>query len=331
MDNKIQVSVIIVNWNGKHLLEECLNALSKQTLKNFETILVDNGSIDNSVQFVRQSYPWVRIVVLPENKGYCYANNLGYAASKGAFVALLNNDTVVEPDWLYCLLNQIISDERIGICASQIVRYDNQNILDTAGDGYDICGVGFRRGHGENRDLFTQCEDVFGACAAAAIYRKSMVDDIGFFDDSFFAIGEDIDLSFRAKISGYRCLYVPEAIVKHKISETIGIGSDFQLYQSRRNVEYVYIKNMPLALIFLTFPIHLLYNLVTFAQALILGKIRVYIKSKYDFLNNINNILAKRKRIQKKRKISLKYLLSTFSKDYIYRRSIRAIIKSISQ
>ncbi len=331
MDNKIQVSVIIVNWNGKHLLEECLNALSKQTLKNFETILVDNGSIDNSVQFVRQNYPWVRIVVLPENKGYCYANNLGYTASKSAFVALLNNDTVVEPDWLYCLLNQIISDERIGICASQIVRYDNQNILDTAGDGYDICGVGFRRGHGENRDLFTQCEDVFGACAAAAIYRKSMVDDIGFFDESFFAVGEDIDLSFRGKLAGYKCMYVPDAVVHHRVSETIHAGSDFQIYQARRNAEYVYFKNMPWLLILLTFPMHFLYNLLTFTHSVIEGRPNIFLKAKKDFCVNLINIIKKRRTIQKKRKISLLDLFSSFSKNYIYRRSIRAIIKSISQ
>lgn len=318
---EIEVSVIIVNWDGRHHLEECLNALAGQTFRGFETILIDNGSQDGSVSWVRQYFPWVRVIVLPENTGFCYANNLGYALSKGRFIALLNNDTKVEPDWLFSLYNQIKKDERIGICASRIVCYDNPNILDAAGDGYDFSGVGFRRGHGENTNLFRHCEVVFGACAAAAIYRKSMLKEIGFFDENFFAIGEDIDLCFRAKIAGYQCVYVPKAVVYHKISQTIGVESDFQIYQSRRNVEYVYLKNMPLPLILLTLPMHMLYNLLTFFQALTEGRPLVFLKAKWNFLINFKKVCKKRKEIQAQRKVSLKELLSSFSKNYLIKRS----------
>jgi GT2 family glycosyltransferase len=317
---EIEVSVIIVNWNGRHHLEECLDSLGGQTFKHFETILVDNGSRDGSVSWVREKFPWVRVLALPENTGFCYANNLGYEISRGRFVVLLNNDTRVEPDWLFCLYERMKNDDRIGLCASRIVGYDNGHVLDAAGDGYDFCGVGFRRGHGENADLFEHCQEVFGACAAAGMYRKSVLEDIGFLDEGFFAVGEDIDLSFRARMAGYRCIYVSDAVVRHKISETIGVGSDFQIYQSRRNVEYVYFKNMPLMLIFLTLPMHLLYNLLTFAQALAEGRPRVFLKAKADFLMNFGDIYRKRRAIQVRRNVSLKELVSSFSKNYLLKR-----------
>jgi GT2 family glycosyltransferase len=324
---EIQVSVIIVNWNGRRHLVECLHSLGRQTFRHFETIVVDNGSKDDSVSWVRKAFPSAKVVALPENTGFCYANNLGYAISQGRFIALLNNDTKVRPDWLFCFYNQMRNDERIGICASCIVRYDDPNMLDAAGDGYDFAGVGFRRGHGEWADRYKQNGDVFGACAAAAMYRKSMLEKIGFFDEDFFAVGEDIDLSFRAKMAGYRCVYVPDAIVHHKVSATVGVGSDFQIYQARRNVEYVYFKNMPFVLILLSFPMHLLYNLLTFAHALRQGRVPVFLKAKGDFLINFLKVCKKRKAIQVRRKISLSELLSSFSNEYLFKRCKSALGK----
>jgi len=320
LKSEIQVSVVIVNWNGRHHLAECLGALGEQTFKHFETILIDNGSEDGSVLWIRQCFPYVRVVSLSENTGFCYANNLGYAMSEGAFIALLNNDTRVGRDWLLYLYDEMQKDERIGICVSRIVRYDNPNILDAAGDGYDFSGVGFRRGHGEPSGHYERGEEVFGACAAAAFYRKRMLEDIGFFDEDFFAIGEDIDLSFRAKIAGYRCVYVPKAVVQHKISATVGVVSDFQIYQSRRNVEYVYFKNMPFVLLLVTLPMHLLYNLLAFFQALGQGKLAVFLKAKRDFLMHCKEICKKRRGVQLQRKISLNTLLSSFSGNYLFKR-----------
>lgn len=321
MRAEIKISVIVVNWNGRHYLEECLRSLEDQTFKRFETILVDNGSCDGSVAFVKEVFPWVSAVSLSENSGFCHANNLGYAASKGEYIALLNNDTRVDPNWLYYLTRKIEEKEAIGICTSRILIFDNPDFLDAAGDGYDFSGVGFRRGHGALANSFAHCEEVFGACAAAALYRRSMLEEIGFFDDAFFAIGEDIDISFRAKLTGYKCVYVPEAVVYHKVSGTIRAGSDFQIYQARRNVEYVYFKNMPLALIILSFPFHLLYNLLTFMHALKMGKLALFFKAKRDFLIRLKDVLRKRRNIQKHRKISLRDLFLSFSWTYLVRRS----------
>jgi len=316
------ISVIIVNWNGIQHLEECLLSLSKQTTKDFEIILVDNGSTDGSANFVEKRFPYVKIVRLAKNEGFCGGNKIGLEHATGEFVALLNNDTKVDPRWLEELLQEMQSDPNIGICSSCMVNYFKPEYLDTAGDGYDICGVGFKIGNRMRVSEFQHKRDTFGACAGAVMYRRSMIKKIGFFDDDFFAVGEDIDLSFRARLSGYRCVYVPTAIVRHKVNQTVGAGSNFLLYQSRRNIEYTYFKNMPLPLLILTLPLHLLYNLLTFIQALTERRIGIYLKAKRDFLNNFRDVLKKRNEIQKQREISLKSLLDFFSKDYLLKKYI---------
>ena len=311
------ISVIIVNWNGKHHLEECLSSLTKQTIKNFEIILIDNGSIDESVAFVNRKFPNVKIVELKKNEGFCRANNIGLKHAGGEFIALLNNDTRVEANWLEELRREMERDPKIGICASCIVNYYNPKLIDTAGDGYDICGVGFKIANRQPVSRYQEKREVFGACAGAVLYRRSMIDKIGFFDEDFFAVGEDIDLSFRARLSGYRCVYAPTAIVYHKVGQTIGSNSNLLLYHSRRNIEYTYFKNMPWALLLLSFPLHLLYNFLTLLQAVTQGQIQVFLKAKRDFLINFRKTLKKRKKIQENRKITLKSLLASFSKNYL--------------
>ena len=313
----IKVSVIIVNWNGKQHLEECLDSLSKQTFKDFETILVDNGSVDGSAEFVETNFPAVKIVRLDKNEGFCRGNNIGLQHASGTFIALLNNDTLVDMYWLEELYRAMTKHSHVGICASCIVNYYLRDVLDTAGDGFDLCGVGYKIGEGMPVTEFQKERYVFGACAGAVLYRRSMIDDIGFFDERFFALGEDLDLSFRARLAGYKCLYVPGAIVYHKIGRTVGQNSDFLLYHSRRNVEYTYFKNMPFPLIIATLPLHIIYNLLTFYQALLQKRIAVFIKAKKDFIKNFKKIYKLRKKIQEKRKISLKKLFFSFSKDYL--------------
>ena len=313
----IKVSVIIVNWNGKQHLEECLDSLSKQTFKDFETILVDNGSVDGSAEFVETNFPAVKIVRLDKNEGFCRGNNIGLQHASGTFIALLNNDTLVDMYWLEELYRAMTKHSHVGICASCIVNYYLRDVLDTAGDGFDLCGVGYKIGEGMPVTEFQKERYVFGACAGAVLYRRSMIDDIGFFDERFFALGEDLDLSFRARLAGYKCLYVPGAIVYHKIGRTVGQNSDFLLYHSRRNVEYTYFKNMPFPLIIATLPLHIIYNLLTFYQALLQKRIAVFIKAKKDFIKNFKKIYKLRKKIQEKRKISLKKLFFSFYKDYL--------------
>ncbi len=317
LHKNIKVSVIIVNWNGKQHLEECLDSLSKQTFKAFESILVDNGSSDGSVEFIEKNFPAVKIVKLDKNEGFCRGNNIGLQHARGEYIALLNNDTLLDIHWLEELLRAMTEHSHVDICASCIVNYFFRDILDAAGDGFDLCGSGYKIGEGMPVSKFQKERYVFGACAGAALYKRSMIDEIGFFDERFFAVGEDLDLSFRALMAGYKCLYVPGAIVYHKVNRTVGRNSDFLLYHSRRNVEYTFFKNMPFPLIIVTLPLHIIYNLLTFSQAFFEKRTRIFLKAKKDFIKNFKKIYKLRKKIQEKRKISLKELLFSFSNHYL--------------
>ncbi len=303
-----QVSVIVLNWNGKRLLEECFDALCKQSFNDFETILVDNGSKDGSVEFIKKKFPKIKILALPKNVGFARGNNEGIKIAKGEYIALLNNDTKVSPDWLKELYQGITSDARIGFCASKMIFYSNRGKIDTAGDSYSRCGAPFKRGCREGADKYNVMEKVFGACAGAAIYRKSMLDDIGLLDEDFFLGFEDSDLSFRAQLAGYECLYIPKAVVFHKVSATIGKTSKSQVYYGQRNLEYVYFKNMTAGLMRKYFFSHLVYNLVAFVYFTIKGRGWDFCKAKLFFLVNFGKIMKKRIIVQKSRRVKDQYL-----------------------
>jgi len=311
------ISVIILNWNGKRHLKECLGSLGNQTYTDFETIFVDNGSSDGSVEYVRGNFPDVRILALSKNTGFSKGNNEGIKIAKGEYIILLNNDTKVDKYWLEELYKSVCRHSEISFFASKIVFYDWPNRIDSAGDGYAICGAPFKIGHCENISKYSQENIVFGACAGASLYRKEMLKDIGLLDDDFFAIYEDGDLNFRAQLKGYKCLFVPSAIVYHKGSSSIGKLSDFYVYYGQRNVEYVYIKNMPLLLILKGAYIHFFYNLLAFCYFLIKRKGIKFIQAKIDVLKDLPNLLKKRLVIQKNRKVSHYYLLTLFEKKWL--------------
>jgi len=308
-----KINVIVLNFNGKDFLKDCLTSLRKQTYKDFEVILVDNGSTDRSVEYVKNNFPEVRILALRKNTGFCKGNNEGIRISQSEYVVLLNNDTKADRFWLEELYNTISKNPSIGFCASKVICF-NQEKIDSAGDGYSLCGASFKRGHFEHRNNYNKEEEVFGASASSAIYRRSMLDDIGLLDEDFFMGFEDGDLSFRAQLGGYKCLYVPKAIVLHRVSATIGKLSSRQVYYGQRNIEYVYIKNMPTPLIFRYFFSHLIYNMGAFFFFLLKGKGLHFIKAKLSVLRNLNKLLKKRKIIQKTRKVDNAYLQKIMEK-----------------
>src|SRR5262245_46463444 len=205
------VSVIVVNWNGERFLQDCLGALSGQTYANYEIILVDNGSSDNSVCFTRKNFPEVKVVVLRENTGFTGGNAEGLEVAGGDFVALVNNDARPEKTWLENLVHRMVTARPIGICASKLI-VENPRILNSAGDGLTTAGVGFNRGLGQNATQFDASEPVFGACGAAVLYRRRMLEEIGFWDEDFFLYDEDTDLNFRAHLAGWKCIYVLSSV-----------------------------------------------------------------------------------------------------------------------
>lgn len=313
-----KVDVIIVNWNGKEFLKKCLGALSKQKFRDFSVTVVDNDSDDGSRDYVRHHHDDVKLLELDDNYGFAYPNNAGIKNSTGKYVVLLNNDTIPDTGWLGELVKVMEEEKKWGFCASKVILSQHGNQIDTAGDFYSIAGCAGKYGHLDRADkeAYLKYREVFGASAGAAIYRRSMLEDIGFFDEDFFIVQEDVDLSFRARLNGYSCCYVPRAEVLHYSHGSIGNESSKYVYYSHRNMEFVYFKNTPLPLIFLSLPFHLADSLFSFIYYLGKGKWRDFLRGKFDAMLSMRKIMKKRRRIQQKRRISVMDLFRLFRKDW---------------
>ena len=325
MDN---ISIIIVNWNGRKFLSECLDGLTQQVYYPLSVTLVDNGSDDGSIDFVVHNYPDVKTIALPKNLGFSAANNIALKAVHTEYVALLNNDAVPDPLWLKNLVEALERDSGAGFAASKLLFYDKRETIDRAGDAYTRAGVGCLRGRGTPAKGYDKQEWIFGACAGAALYRTRMLHDIGLFDEDFFLLYEDVDLSFRAQLKGYKCLYVPEAVVYHKASSSIVYDSPISVYYSHRNLEWVYIKNMPAALILKTIFPHIIYDIAAFFYFGANGRIKEYTKAKWDALKGLKRALEKRRHIQDSRKVDDDYVWGLLEKELFLPRLTRRLRKN---
>lgn len=300
-----QISVIIVNWNGLALLDECLGSLKGQTFRDFEIILVDNGSTDGSAEWVRRHHPGVKLLELESNLGFSAGNNQGLKIARGKFIALLNNDTKADPGWLEALHHCIQSDDRIAACDSKILYYDRPGLVWSLGGSYTVAGSVFARHHREpDEKADKNPADVFIAVACAALYRKKVIDGIGFFDEDFFNGYEDVDWSFRARLSGFRIVNEPKAVVWHKVSSTQVHNSPEFVYHGQRNVSAVFIKNMPGLLLFKYWPLHLAYGLGSFLYFARAGRLKAFLRAKRDFLEMLPELTRKRKKVQARRALN---------------------------
>lgn len=308
------MTVIIPNWNGKYLLEPCLESLYRQEFEDFETIVVDNGSADDSVSFIEKHFPQVRVIRFESNTGFSRAVNAGIAAADSPYVALLNNDTVVDPLWLKELLGALQADPRAGSAASKILFFSDPTSVNSAGDEFSWFGVAYQRRlrHGD-ADLFDEPRYVFSACAAAALYRRELFEEIGLFDESFFAYHEDVDLGFRAQLAGYRCLFMPKAIVYHKHQKTSSRIPRLLVYLNQRNKYFVLIKNFPTKLFLLCLPMIALHEVSCFIKALFRGNIHVYCHALYDVVKHLPQVLRCRRQIQGHRVVGDAWILRSLS------------------
>ena len=251
----MEVSVVIPNFNGIAFLDSVLASLEGQTLNNFEVILVDNGSTDGSCSFVTANYPWVHLIELSENFGFCGAVNAGIRAAKAPYVLLLNNDTEVKEDFVEEMLAAIRRHKNAFSCGARMVQYHDRDKLDDVGNYYCALGWSFARGRGKDIHAYETEDRIFSACAGAAIYRKKNLEKIGYFDEEHFAYLEDTDIGYRARIYGYENWYAPKAIVYHVGSGTSGSRyNQFKTRYSSRNNIYLIYKNMPLLQIILNLP-----------------------------------------------------------------------------
>ncbi len=303
-----RVSIIVVNWNGSRLLPKCLESLFQQSYSNREVILVDNGSQDGSVRLVRANFPAVKLVELSENKGFAGGSSAGLAVAEGQYIALINNDARADKTWLEKLVLPMNEDPGVGICASKLI-IEGTGKINSAGDGITTAGVGFNRGLHAERPLYEFGESVFGACGAAVLYRRDMVDEIGFLDEDFFLYDEDTDLNFRAQLRGWKCIYVPQAVVYHKVNATARRLSDLHVYYHTRNLELVWIKNMPTGLM-LRFAHHKLIQEVGSFSYICLRhwKWSPFFRAKRDALKMLPLVLKKRREIQKRKAVPSRYI-----------------------
>lgn len=240
------VSVIIPNYNGEHFLKECLEALKRQTFDDMEVILVDNASTDDSVRLAKELYREIRVIELHDNTGFAYAVNRGIEAAKGEYVLLLNNDTIVFPNFVKNQYKMIKGKPDVFSCSALMIQNQNHELVDDAGDELAVLGWGFAPDRDKPVSGCGVPHEVFSSCAGAAIYRKAVFDEIGLFDESFFAYLEDMDVGYRARLAGYRNLYNPYAKVYHLGSASSGSRHNaFKVELSARNSMYMMKKNMP--------------------------------------------------------------------------------------
>lgn len=321
-----KVAVIIVNSNNDDLLGQCLSGLSRQNLPPDKIIVVDNASSDGSTADIEARYRNARVIQLDTNTGFAAGNNIGVDAAKDCdWIALVNPDACAEPDWLERIISAAKENPEYAFFGSRMLAANQSNHLDGTADVYHVSGAHWRRSHGQKangRDL--TCEEIFSPCAAAALYRRDAFLKVGGFDDSYFCYSEDVDLGFRLRLAGYRCLYVPDAVAYHVGSATTGKHSDFTVYHGHRNLVWTYFKNMPWPLFWLYLPQHLSLNLATIIWFCLSGRARVILRAKWHALKGLPRILRERRGIQARRRVNAWALRRVMAKGLLvpyFRRS----------
>ena len=290
-----QVAIVITNWNGRQYLETCLASIYAQDYQDFEVIVVDNASADDSVSVVHKLFPKVRLIQNETNLGLCAANNRGILATNAEYVAILNNDTEFEPEWLGRLVEAMNSDLQIGMCACKMLLTDQRDMIESDGIGVDRAGMawGLETGRPHYRD--TTLVPVFGACGGAALYRRSMLLEIGLFDEDFFVYLEDADVAWRGQWAGWKCVYVPDAIAYHAHSATIKEGSPLKTHLLGRNKMWMICKNYPLPHLIWYSPLILLYELLSIGYNISRRRGSYALNGRIEGLYRILRMMAKRR------------------------------------
>jgi GT2 family glycosyltransferase len=319
MDKMETIGVVIVTWNSGRYVTHCIEHLLAQSRAADRILVLDNHSADDSLARAA-SFPGVQAVPLKTNVGFAAANNLAVGQYLDTdWVVLLNPDAFAEPDWLAALEAAAETNPDYGIFGSCMLSYENPAYLDGTGDCYHICGMAWRRGHKRpvSSRYKTAC-DIFSPCAAAAMYKRDLFLAQGGFDEDMFCYFEDVDLGFRMNLAGHKCRYVPDAVVRHVGSSSLGENSDFALYHGHRNLVWCYAANMPGALFWFFLPLHILFNVVSICYMTLHGHGRILLKAKQDALFHIGKSLKKRRK-WKGHAIDFKRLVKLMDVNPFYR------------
>ncbi len=312
----MRTTVVIPNWNGDKWLGECLDSLLLQTVKT-TIVVVDNGSIDDSINLVEKKYPMVHLIKLPKNTGFAGGVNTGirYSLEQGYdAVALLNNDATVDKHWLQELITTLEDNAKIGIATCKLLHTDELH-FDSTGDFYSVWGLPFPRARNQ-KDIgqYDKNEFVFSASGGASLYRSALLKKIGIFDENFFAYYEDVDISFRAQLAGWLVSYAPKARAYHRISATSSQLGSFTRYHATKNFYMLYAKNMPGWLFWKYLPLYATQCARMFVSSIIHRRFLIQIKSFGKFLTLIPQVIVDRRTIQKNRKVSIAYIDSMLYK-----------------
>lgn len=334
----MRVSIIIVNWNGLRHLPECLDSLAGQSFRDFETIVVDNGSSDGSLDYLR-GRPELELVPLPENLGFAAGNNAALPLARGEYLVTLNNDTRAEPEWLERLVAVADAYPGAGMVASRILSYHDPDLIDSL--GIAVCRDGMSRGAFRGLRFSTldlePVREVLFPSACVALYRRAMLDQIGFFDPDFFAYCEDTDLGLRGRLAGWGALLARDAVVYHKYSMTSGAFTPFKLYLVERNHFFAAVKNLPLPLLLLL-PLFTLGRYLTQLEVVLRGKgsggeflesgtrgacVWALFRGMRDALFSLPKLLKKRAAVMRVRKLASPQMMRLLRR---YRLSFRQLL-----
>lgn len=312
------ISVVVLNFNGRRWLAPCLDALAAQLgAPPFEIIFVDNASSDDSVAFVRNHQAGVRVHETGANLGFAGGNNAGARLAQGSILAFLNNDTVAAPDWLARLHAALAGRPAFSLVTSRIISMTDPIVIDSAGDGYLRAGGAYKRGHGAPAGDYAESREVFGACGAAFMIRRPLFEQLGGFDESFFMVYEDVDLSYRARLAGHRCWYAADAVVRHAGSGTLGVMSDAAIYYGQRNLEWTWIKNTPSRLLAGTAPLHAVYALAGLAHYGRAGRLLPALRGKWAAIRGLPRILRDRRMVRRGSVVDPRDLAQMMDRDWV--------------
>lgn len=302
-----EIDVIIPNWNGREWLGNCLDSLGKQSFQDFEIIVVDNGSTDGSVEFIRTAYPQVKLLALPENTGFTGGINAGVRAGSAEYICWFNNDAEAEPDFLKNLVEGLAKrqDEGFAMAAPRVTFQANPGLINSVGQFIGPDGIGRDRGFRQpDGPAFDTGLEIFGPAGVAALYRREIFNKIGLLDETFFLYSEDVDFNYRAQLAGYRCIYVPLARVAHRGSATARTISPKATRLASRNGLLAIVKNVPGRVLIKMLPWIVagqLYQLVLFARQ---GQLGGALQGKLDLIELLPLTLEHRKSIQTRRKLT---------------------------
>lgn len=313
------VTIISINWNAGQLIEKCILSLISQTTLYYKIIIFDNASTDSSIKETSIKFPFINIIKSNSNQGFAIGNNLSLKQCNTEYVALLNPDAFPEPDWLEHLLEAARQYPDVAAFGSCQINDTYPDKLDGIGDEYHLSGLVWRKGYNCSAIKTPKIPtEIFSPCAAAALYRRSALKEIGLFDEDYFCYVEDVDLGFRLRLAGYKAMYVPDAIVRHVGSATTGgQQSDFSVYHGHRNLVWTYIKNMPPLLFWSLLPLHLLLNIVTIIWFSFKGQGKIIFKAKWDAIKGIPKMWKKRQIIQKNRKATTMEIWQALNKSIL--------------